>query len=461
MQEEVDESYDLAKCSRRADGICNIKTCNGHIRVDLKAPFLTDDHETKFLGCCYTISPPHVQEVTRDEIFSDALGRGVEKTISDKRGTRYALAQIEMDILFALPERSPWQFFRVLRLMETTVYKAITDFDKNLSQRKWFRQGLQILTDSPYANRPRSEQDVAEFQDELCEALANFLITLVRWRHIREKNDLFAEHKGDALTRAIGARFAKMPSDLERTEGIKKYLYKHLFCGDGKIVRYHGEPFNSLLDTCMGTARPCLDDVPIDVREEVYRASVGFYECNDGGWTDSVCDEWIEKTIAQIDLSRQTRQPPQAERGKGGMCADDLTNAKTEIKWQKKLLCERFQVSKDYKHITDTAHCYKEYPNIQNLNATSNKVIGILKKLFAAYGKKRTGGWVHSGGGTWGPYFGRRPYSIFKNQQIQVRRNPETNKSEWRIIPLNEFDFTSPIGIHSKQKKHSTSKNIF
>ena len=379
----------------------------------------------------------------------------VQKTISDKRGMKYNLAQIEMDILFALPERSPWQFLRVLRLMETTVFNATTDFDPNLSQRRWFREGLLILTDSPYANRPRSEQDVSLFKDELCEGLANFLITLVKWRQLREKSEHFAEHKGDALTRAIRERFAKMPTDLERTEKIKKYLYKYLIYDDEGIVRYHGRPFLSLLEACMGTGRPCLDDIPKDVQEEVCKASTGFYECNYGGWTDSVCDEWIEKTITTIDLARQ--------RNERDLTADQrpMGAPPTNIEFQKKLYCERFKVSKDFKYIYDSAHPSKDYPSIQNLENAGTKVIGILKTLFAEYGKKRTSGWVYSKGGSWGPHFGKPPYSLFKGQQIAVRKNSETNKYEWRIIPFAEFDEESPIGLHSKRKNHSNLKNNF
>ena len=271
----------------------------------------------------------------------NALVRLVQKSISDKRGMKCALQQIEMDILFALPERSPWQFLRVLRLMETTVSNAITDFDPNLSQRQWFREGLLILTDSPYANRPRSEQDVSQFKDELCEGLANFLITLVRWRQFREKSDLFVEGKGDALTRAIRARFAKMPTDLERTDRIKKYLYKYLiYDDDGGIVRYHGGPFVSLLEACMGTGRPSIDDIPMDVREEVNKASIGFFECNDGGWTDSACDVWIEKAVKQIDLNRQARHALNREdsnKGKQPKTAEEAIQ----------LLCERDRREED------------------------------------------------------------------------------------------------------------------
>ena len=271
----------------------------------------------------------------------NALVRLVQKSISDKRGMKYALQQIEMDILFALPERSPWQFLRVLRLMEMTVSNAITDFDPNLSQRQWFREGLLILTDSPYANRPRSEQDVSPFKDELCEGLANFLITLVRWRQFREKSDLFVEGKGDALTRAIRARFAKMPTDLERTDRIKKYLYKYLiYDDDGGIVRYHGGPFVSLLEACMGTGRPSIDDIPMDVREEVNKASIGFFKCNDGGWTDSACDVWIEKAVKQIDQNRQAKHALNREdsnKGKQPKTAEEAIQ----------LLCERDRREED------------------------------------------------------------------------------------------------------------------
>lgn len=131
------------------------------------------------------------------------------------------------------------------------------------------------------------------------------------------------------------------------------------------------------------------------------------------------------------------------------------------IEFQKKLYCGRFKVSKDFKYIIDTIHRCKEYPSIQNLENTGGKVIEVLKKLFTAYGKKRTSGWVYSGGGSWCPHFGKKPYSTFKKQQIETRRNPSTNKSEWRIIPLAEFDEESPIGLHSKRKNHSNQKNNF
>ena len=133
----------------------------------------------------------------------------------------------------------------------------------------------------------------------------------------------------------------------------------------------------------------------------------------------------------------------------------------TDVEFQKKLYCKRFRVSKDFKYIYDSVHTRKCYPNIQNLEDAGNKVISILRKLFAAYGKKSTDGWVYSEGGAWGPHFGKAPYSLFKSQQISVRKNPETNKSEWRIIPLEEFDEESPIGLHSKRKKHSNQKNNF
>lgn len=140
---------------------------------------------------------------------------------------------------------------------------------------------------------------------------------------------------------------------------------------------------------------------------------------------------------------------------------DEQIFSQSNIEFQKKLYCDRFKASKDFTYIFDTSHARKEYPSIQNIEEAAPKVREILKKLFAAYGKKRTGGWVYSGGGTWGPHFGKKPYSTFKEQQISVRRNPSTNKSEWRIIPLAEFDEESPIGLHSKHKNHSNLKNNF
>ena len=133
----------------------------------------------------------------------------------------------------------------------------------------------------------------------------------------------------------------------------------------------------------------------------------------------------------------------------------------SNIKFQERLYCERFKVSKDFKYIYDSVHTVDNYPLIQNLENTGNKVIEVLKKLFNAYGKKTTSGWVYSGGGAWGPHFAKKPYSLFKTQQIAVRRNPNTNKNEWRIIPLAEFDEESPIGLHSKRKNHSNQKNNF
>ena len=131
------------------------------------------------------------------------------------------------------------------------------------------------------------------------------------------------------------------------------------------------------------------------------------------------------------------------------------------IKFQKRLYCERFKVSKDFKYIYDSVHTIDNYPLIQNLENTGNKVIEVLKKLFNSYGKKTTSGWVYSGGGAWGPHFAKKPYSLFKSQQISVRRNPDTNEHEWRIVPLAEFDEQSPIGLHSKHKNHSNLKNNF
>ena len=235
-----------------------------------------------------------------------ALQRALQNSISDRRGAKYYLAQIEMDLLFRLPERSPWQFYRVAHLMEKTLFNAVADFDADLSQRTWFRQGLVILSETPYAHRARCDQDVSAIREYMGDVLADFTISLVKWCGCRKAADLFAVSKGDALTRAIETNFSKMPNDLERTKEVKKYLLKYLFFDDDGVLRYQGRPFVALLDACMGAARPSMSDVPEDVQNEVVKASVGFCESNDGGWRDWICDEWIEKTVVSIDLARQS-----------------------------------------------------------------------------------------------------------------------------------------------------------
>lgn len=234
-----------------------------------------------------------------------ALQRALQKSNSDIRGAKYYLAQIEMDLLFSLPERSPWQFFRVAQLMEKTVVNAIDEFDKNLMERKWFRQGLAIFSETPYANRPRREQDVSQLMNDIGDALADFIITLSKWCARRVATDFFNPKPGDALTRAFCIAFADLPKDLERTEAVKECLFQSLFFADDEIFRYRGLPFAVLLEACMGKVRPDPNDIPEDVKHEVQSASYGFYECNYGGWTDSRCDEWIEKTVVAIDLARQ------------------------------------------------------------------------------------------------------------------------------------------------------------
>ena len=223
-----------------------------------------------------------------------------------------------MDLLFHLPERSPWQFFRVAQLMEKTVVNAIDEFDENLMERKWFRQGLAIFSETPYANRPRREQDVSQLMNDIGDALADFIITLSKWCARRVATDFFNPKPGDALTRAFCIAFADLPKDLERTEAVKECLFQSLFFADDEIFRYRGLPFAVLLEACMGKARPDPNDIPEDVKHEVQSASYGFYECNDGGWTDSRCDEWIEKTVVAIDLARQRieREKVTSEEGK-------------------------------------------------------------------------------------------------------------------------------------------------
>lgn len=68
-------SSTFVKCARRTNGLCHIESCSGLIKLNLEAPFVTQDFETKFLGVCYLIDPPYTQEVPLEDVTESSPGR--------------------------------------------------------------------------------------------------------------------------------------------------------------------------------------------------------------------------------------------------------------------------------------------------------------------------------------------------------------------------------------------------
>ena len=226
---------------------------------------------------------------------------------------RYNLAQIEMDLLAAMPEASEWRFFKACTLLEKTIRGAVERFDPLLGYWPWFKWGLSILSKSPYANRNRSKQDVQYIVGDISQAIADVIVELLNWQKTCYKTYFFEVDGGSPLAKAIFDNLGEHETAKGSTEKIVEQIQKRVFMPDGDMIRYDGAVFDAILAACpYNLLEPT--DFPEDIVSEVVAHDIFFIEENDMGWYDGDFDKWHNDAVVKIDLARQAKEREKAQK---------------------------------------------------------------------------------------------------------------------------------------------------
>lgn len=223
----------------------------------------------------------------------------------DKDHPEHELLQIEIDILYCLPEASPWLFLRICRVMSKALERAKEDLDAELPNYRWFAEGLSMIVRG-LGHTTGEENEIDCDRVEIREALRNLVSALIRWQTMCVTNGMA---KPDLINRIV-KKLTLPYGDLdEETPGAyDRFIEDMFFEGSEGCLHYRPGPLKSILETCEDE----LVDwklLPEDITSHVCENSIFFIEENDMGWYDADRDEFMSNAITRI----YSRRHPKAD----------------------------------------------------------------------------------------------------------------------------------------------------
>ena len=216
---------------------------------------------------------------------------------NDKLGSSFELEQIEADILYCLPEASPWQFLRTCRLLTQATARAVLKVDPLLPTYRWFQECLWIIVRGPRADFVDDPNFIDCERVEIREALRGLVNVLIQMQGKYMSAGYFdfppvnsiAQH----LTFPMLEAYDEEPGNLDTF--VEACFYRKDGCGfiydPGPIAKIFSECYGQPIDKSL---------VPEEIRKVVNDHSIFFYEENDMGWFDEDFDNFISNAISKI-----------------------------------------------------------------------------------------------------------------------------------------------------------------